>query len=73
MAAVGKLKKACGSNRIEPTGVAHLEWLVKHKSKLTYGDDRLDEQKDVKKAYDKARSFAKWAYKALPQIAKEVE
>ena len=69
-AAIGALSRLCGERRINRDGIGHYRWLIEKKTPFSYGDRRLDPDKDNNNAMVKAERFTVWAYKYFDVIAK---
>ena len=70
LAAIGALSRLCGERRINRDGIGHYRWLLEKKTPFSYGDRRLDPDKDITSARSKAERFTAWAYKHFDEIAK---
>src|SRR5260370_13342482 len=67
-AAARELERVCGELKIEKTpGVRHFSFLLRRKSDIAYGDQRIDDN-DVKSAIDKAERFTNWAYTHFKEV-----
>ena len=55
----------CGANRVDRKGIAHLKWLLEHKTAISYGDRRFN---SAAFARDKAERFQVWAYSSFKEV-----
>ena len=67
-AAARELERVCGELKIQKTpGVRHFSFLLRRKSDIAYGDQRIDDN-DVKSAIDRAERFTNWAYTHFKEV-----
>jgi len=64
------LQALCAAGQRNSDGLQHLSWLLRRKTDLSYGDDRLDLDGDIKAARLHAERFAAWAYTTFPEIGR---
>ena len=64
-----RLRKANGVKNAN--GIAHLSWLLSHKSAVAYQHDRIDDN-SVRLAREKAERFNAWAYNHFKEILRGV-
>jgi len=64
------LRRVCSSLGRDDDGIKHLTWLLQKKTDFIYGDQRLDQEADVKGAKLRTERFFSWAYKTFPEIVR---
>jgi hypothetical protein len=68
---IDELRRLCGRDRLDVRGIQHLAWLLERKTRLAYGDDRLDLKGDIELAKAKAERFTAWVYSTFREFARE--